>query len=103
MELTGLGNIPGKNSENNWLSKIKKAIQNGMTICATPQTIYGRLNPNVYATGRNLQKTGIIFLEDMLTETALIKLNWVLGHPKWNPQEKMLENISGEFNDKIEF
>ena len=103
LELTGLGNIPGKNSENNWLPRIKKAIQNGMVICATPQTIYGRLNPNVYATGRNLQKTGIIFLEDMLTETALIKLNWVLAHPKWNPKEKMLENISNEFNDKIEF
>ena len=103
LELTGLGNIPGKNSENNWLPRIKKAIQNGMIICATPQTIYGRLNPNVYATGRNLQKTGIIFLEDMLSETALIKLSWVLAHPKWDPKEKMLENISGEFNDKLEF
>ncbi len=103
LELTGLGNIPGKNSENNWLPKIKNAIQNGVTICATPQTIYGRLNPNVYSTGRNLQKTKIIFLEDMLTETALIKLGWVLAHSKWDVKEKMLENISGEFNDKIEF
>ncbi len=105
LEVTGLGNIPGKNSEYNWLPKIKKAIQNGMIICAAPQTINGRLNPNVYSSGRELQKTGIVFLEDMLPETALVKLGWVLGHPKWKSQikEKMLENIAGEFNDKIEF
>ena len=93
LEVTGLGQVPGKQSSTNWLPKIKKAIQNGITICATPQTIYGQLNPNVYSTGRELQKTGIIFLGGMLSETALIKLGWVLGHKKWNVKEKMLENL----------
>ncbi len=97
IEVTGLGHVPGKDSTMNWLPKIKKAIQSGMVICATPQTIYGRLNPNVYSSGRYLQKTGIIFLKDMLSETALVKLGWVLGNKKWNPKEKMLENISNEF------
>jgi len=100
LEITGIGQVPGQDAKFNWLPKIKKAIQNGMTICATAQTIYGRLNPNVYSTGRDLQKTGIIFLEDMLSETALIKLGWVLGHKNWNPKEKMLENISNEFSKK---
>jgi len=100
LEVTGLGQAPGKRSQKNWLPKIKKAIDNGMTICATPQTIYGRLNPNVYSSGRELQKTGIIFLEDMLPETALVKLGWVLGHKNWNPKEKMLENISNELSKK---
>ena len=94
LEVTGLGHVPGKQSASNWLPKIKKAIQNGVTICATPQTIYGRLNPNVYSAGRELQKTGIIFLGDMSSETALVKLGWVLGHKKWNIKEKMLENFS---------
>jgi len=94
LEATGLGHVPGKTSVVNWIPKIKKAIRNGMTICATPQTIYGRLNPNVYSSGRDLQKTGIIFLNDMLSETALVKLGYVLGHKKWNIKEKMLENIS---------
>ena len=98
LETTGLGHVPGKTSMTNWIPKIKKAIQNGMIICATPQTIYGRLNPNVYSSGRDLQKTGIIFLDDMLSEVALVKLGWVLGHKKWNVKEKMLENISNEFN-----
>lgn len=100
LEVTGLGQVPGKSSSANWLPKIKKAIQNGMVICATAQTIYGKLNPNVYSSGRELQKTGIIFLEDMLSETALVKLGWVLGHKNWNPKEKMLENISNELDKK---
>ena len=46
---------------------------------------------------------GIIFLEDMLAETALVKLGWVLGHEEWKNKikEKMLENVSGELNDRL--
>jgi glutamyl-tRNA(Gln) amidotransferase subunit D len=101
LEITGIGQVPAQDSKSNWLPKIKKAIDNGMTICATPQTIYGRLNPNVYTAGRDLQKTGIVFLEDMLPETALVKLGWVLGHKNWNKKEKMLENISREYSRDI--
>lgn len=103
---TGLGQVPGKNSEYNWLPKIKKAVDSDMTIVAAPQTIYGRLNPNVYSAGRDLQKTGIIHLRDMLPETALVKLGWILGHKSWAKdkekiKEKLLENVSGEFNDRL--
>jgi len=101
LEITGIGQVPAQDAKFNWLPKIKKAIDNGMTICATAQTIYGRLNPNIYSAGRDLQKTGIIFLEDMLSETALVKLSWVLGHKSWNPKEKMLENISNELNESL--
>ena len=103
LETTGLGHVPGKNSGNNWIPKIKKAIKSGMIICATATTIYGRLNPHIYSAGRDLQKTGIIFLDDMLSETALVKLSWVLGHPNWKKKipEKILENISGEISKNI--
>ena len=101
LEITGIGQVPAKNSVANWLPKVKKAVDNGMTICATAQTIYGRLNPNVYSAGRDLQKTGIIFLEDMLSETAFVKLGFVLGHKSWNAKEKMLENISNEYSPTI--
>jgi len=93
LETTGLGHVPGKNSQVNWLPKIKKTIEAGIIICATAQTTYGLLNPNVYASGRDLQKTGIIFLNET-TETAFIKLSWVLGHKQWNKKEKMLEKFS---------
>ncbi len=108
LELTGLGHAPGKDSLHNWLPKIKKLIDKGMIICGAPQTIYGGLNPNVYSAGRELQKTGIIFLKDMLPETALVKLGWVLGHKSWikdkeTIKEKMLENVVGEFNRGLGF
>ncbi|MBS3088138.1 Glu-tRNA(Gln) amidotransferase subunit GatD [Candidatus Pacearchaeota archaeon] len=90
IETTGLGHVPAKDSEYNWLPKIKKAIEAGMIIVATAQTIYGDLNPNVYSAGRDLQKTGIIF-SNLTTETALIKLGWVLGHKQWNKKEKFLQ------------
>lgn len=93
LEVTGIGQVPTKDAKFNWLPKIKKVISDGMIICATPQTIYGRLNPNVYSAGRELQKTGIIFLGDMLSETALVKLGWVLGHKQWNKKQKMLKEI----------
>ena len=100
LEVTGIGQVPTQDAKFNWLPKIKQLIKKGIIICATPQTIYGRLNPNIYSAGRDLEKTGIIFLEDMLPETALVKLGWVLGHKQWNKKEKMLENVSNEFNKK---
>jgi len=98
LEVTGIGQVPSQDAKFNWLPKIKKTIDKGIAICATPQTIYGRLNPNIYSAGRNLQKTGIIFLDDMTSETAFTKLGWILGHKTWNPKQKMLENISNEIN-----
>lgn len=102
IEMTGLGHVATTESRNSWIKKLKEAIDKGIVICGAAQTIYGRLDPLVYSTGRELMKTGIIFLEDMLSETALVKLGWVLGHKEWNVKEKMLENISGELNDRLE-
>jgi len=52
-----------------------------------------------------LQELGVIFLQDILPETALVKLGWVLGHKEWRgtvaTKIKMLENVAGEFNDKL--
>lgn len=106
LEVTGLGHVPSHDAKFNWLPKIKKLVDKGIIVCATPQTIYGRLNPKVYSNGRELEKTGIIFLEDMLSETAFVKLGWVLGHKEWKTKEKikqkMLENFVGELNERIE-
>lgn len=96
LEMTGLGHV-----SSDWLSKLKSCIKSGMIICAASQTIYGSLNPKVYSTGREIEKAGVIYLKDMLSETALVKLGWVLGHRNWKgkEKEKMLENFAGEFNE----
>lgn len=107
LEMSGLGHVPTTRARKSWIKKLKEIQNKGLIICAASQTIYGRLDPLVYSNGRELLKTGIIYLEDMLSETALIKLSWVLGHKEWAKdkkiiQEKMLENFAGELNNKLE-
>ncbi len=102
LEVSGLGHVPTKRSRNSWTKKLKEVISKGMVVCACAQTVYGKLDPLVYSNGREILATGVIYLEDMLAETALVKLGWVLGHSDWKVEEKMLENISGELNDRLE-
>jgi len=107
LELFGLGQCPAQDAEHNWLPTIKRLTEKGMIICGAAQTISGRLNLNVYSTGRDLQKTNLIALADMLPETAFVKLGWVLGHSSWirdgKIAQKMLENFHGEFNESLNF
>jgi len=104
LEVSGLGHLAGSDAKNSWIPTIKKLVKSGIVICATAQTIYGRLNPKIYSNGRELEDAGVIFLEDMLSETAFVKLSWALGHRGWSGEkvkEKMLENIAGEFNELL--
>ena len=101
IEASGLGHVLTSESKNNWLPSIKKALRRNVIICMVAQTVYGRLDPLVYSVGRDLEKTGVIFLRDMLAETAFVKLSWVLGNGKLKTdvKENMLKNFSGEFNE----
>ncbi len=68
----------------------------------TSQCIWGRLGMNVYDTGRDLLAMGVIPLEDMLPETALVKLMWVLGQTKDVEEVKKLltTNIAHEISPR---
>ncbi len=103
LEVLGLGHVASSDSLQSWVPALKKHIRNGLIVCAAAQTIYGRLDPLVYSNGRELLDAGVIFLEDMLSETALVKLGFVLGHYGWkkNVKEKMLENMEGEINERL--
>ena len=100
IEAHGLGHVPIE--ENSWLPAIKRAIDAGASVCFAAQTLYGRLDPFVYAQARKAYELGVVYCEDMLPETAYIKLGWVLGHTT-DPQEvkaRMLMNIAGEISDR---
>jgi len=106
IEFMGLGQISTK-GKNSWIKKLKEVQRKGIIVCAAAQTIYGRINPLVYSAGRDLLKTGVIYLEDMLSETAFVKLGWVLGHESWAKnkelvRQKMLENLHGELSERLE-
>ena len=104
IEMSGLGHVLSQ-GKNNWIPVLKKAIKKGLLVYAAPQTIYGRLDPYVYSPGRKLQEIGVVFLNDILSETAFVKLGWVLGHKNWrgtvSTKLKMLENINNEFNERL--
>jgi glutamyl-tRNA(Gln) amidotransferase subunit D len=104
VEFSGIGQVT-TGGKNNWIPILKKVIENGMLIYAAPQTLYGRLDPFIYESGRKIQETGVVYLNDILPETALIKLGWVLGHKQWRgsvaTKLKMLENINKEFNERL--
>jgi len=102
IEVSGLGHVPS-NGKGEWISTIKKHTERGIPFITTPQTIYGRINPNVYSNLRVLYKdTGAIPGGDMLTETAYVKLGWVLGHTKDidKAREMVLTNYAGEITDR---
>lgn len=95
LEGTGLGHV-----SKYCFKSIKKAIKKGVIVGLASQCIWGRVNMNVYDTGRDLLKMGVIPLEDMFPETALVKLMWVLGQTNQVDKAKELlkSNIAGEFS-----
>ncbi|ASJ04324.1 Glu-tRNA(Gln) amidotransferase subunit GatD [Thermococcus barossii] len=100
IEGTGLGHVPTY-----LIESIRRATEEGIAVCMTSQCLYGRVNLNVYSTGRRLLKAGVIPCEDMLPETAYVKLMWVLGHtddPR-EVREMMLTNYAGEITPYTRF
>jgi glutamyl-tRNA(Gln) amidotransferase subunit D len=51
-----------------------------VVVAMTTQCLEGNADPFVYATGRDLLRAGVLFLDDLLPETAYVKLLWALGH-----------------------
>ena len=93
-EGTGLGHV-GKTV----YDSIKRAKESGMFLGMTSQCIDGRVSMTVYESGRDLLDIGIIPLENMIPEVALVKAMWVLGNSNSDDEIKgmMLENYSSEF------
>ncbi|MDP6458810.1 MAG: Glu-tRNA(Gln) amidotransferase GatDE subunit D, partial [Candidatus Bathyarchaeota archaeon] len=97
LEGTGLGHVSTRLFE-----VIDRAIKAGLYVGMTSQCIWGRLNMNVYTTGRMLQRLGVEPLGDMLPETAYVKLMWALANSKDLESAKVLmqKNIAGEYSDR---
>ncbi|MDD1678274.1 MAG: Glu-tRNA(Gln) amidotransferase subunit GatD [Methanomicrobiales archaeon] len=72
---SGLGHVASA-----WVPRLKELIGAGTTVVMTSQCLHGRVCDRVYDTGRDLLSIGVIEGEDMLPETAVVKLGWVLGH-----------------------
>ena len=94
-EGTGLGHI-GKNM----YSTVMMAHEKGIFMGMTSQCIDGRVRMTVYESGRDLLNLGIIPLENMIPEVALVKLMWATGNTENYDEIKeiMLDKIASEFS-----
>lgn len=106
---TGLGHVPtnafNDKHAHSIFKNIKSLIDSGIAVVMASQTIYGRINMNVYSTGRLLKEAGVIGDgADWTPETAFVKLCWVLGHEKkpGKVAELMMKNIAGEISERSE-
>ena len=95
-EGTGLGHIGKVMYEN-----VKKANEKGVFLGMTSQCIDGRIGMTVYESGRDLLDLGIIPLENMIPEVALVKAMWAIGNYQNIDEVKkiMLKNIASELSN----
>ncbi|HDP74640.1 MAG TPA: Glu-tRNA(Gln) amidotransferase subunit GatD [Bacteroidales bacterium] len=78
---------------------IERAKKKGVHMFMTVQTLWGYAHMYVYNTGRDLMAKGIIPAENMLPETAYIKLGWVLGQT--DDPEEVKRLMLTPINDEI--
>ena len=109
IELLGIGHLPSMKvdeftKENEKILKAIEKLAKKMPVVVAPQTIYGRINMNIYTPGKQLLEAGLIGnYTDMTPETAFIKLAWLLSNYKKEEIKELFEkNLRGEISDRSE-
>jgi glutamyl-tRNA(Gln) amidotransferase subunit D len=108
LEGTGLGHTPGqmpdeitKKAHKGIYPAIKKFVKQGGVAVMTSQCLFGRVQMHVYDKGTDLMGLGVIPGEDMLPETAFVKLAWLLGnYPAKKAKELVAKNLRGEISER---
>ncbi|MFW6153124.1 MAG: Glu-tRNA(Gln) amidotransferase subunit GatD [Halobacteriota archaeon] len=91
---TGLGHV-----HTDHIDRIGALVDDGTVVVMTSQCLEGRVCDRVYDTGRDLLDAGVIEGGDMLPETALVKLMWVLANGEDVPR-LMRSDLAGELTDR---
>ena len=97
LEGSGLGHVG-----ESLFPALERAVNGGIVVVMCSQCIWGTVHMDVYSTGRDLQRIGVIPLGDMLSETALAKMMWAFGQEK-DPEkvkELMVTNIANESSER---
>lgn len=108
IELFGIGHLPTMKvdeftEENAKIYQSVKKLANNIPVVGTSQTIYGRVDMNVYSPGRQLIEAGIMGnYTDMTPETAFIKLAWLLSNHKKDVENLIAKNLRGEISKRSE-
>jgi len=96
IEGTGLGHV-----SSDLISTVEQGVDDGAPIVMTSQCVHGRVCDRVYETGIDLLDAGVIEGGDMLPETAMVKLMWLL--PRAEGEELvdlMRTELAGELSPR---
>src|SRR5581483_6407627 len=96
---TGLGHVAKRT-----FPALEKLHAEGKFVVMASQCLHGRVNMNVYATGRDLQRLGVVPAEDMLPEVAYVKAMWVLAHARSRDEARrlFLTPMAGEMDERTD-
>jgi glutamyl-tRNA(Gln) amidotransferase subunit D len=99
IEGTGLGHVPvNPDGGRGWIPTIKE-LRDDMLFVVTSQTLWGRTHKHVYTNLRKLSRLGVLFVGDMIPETAYTKLVWALGNFSRETAGKIMKkNVRGELS-----
>lgn len=78
IEAFGSGNVPNI-GENSLIPFVKRASQMGKIVAISTQAIYGEVDLTLYQCGKDALEAGALSCKDMTTETAVVKLMFLLG------------------------
>ncbi len=97
IEGTGFGHIAS-----DAIPAVRRAVEEGIPVVIASQTLFGRVNLNVYSNGRKLLEAGAIPVEDMIGEVAYVKLSWVLARTRDLEEAAriMTTNLAGEISER---
>ena len=97
METYGSGNAP---SAQWFIDIVKEAASMGKVLMNVTQCLSGSVNMNLYATGKTLEKAGVVSGIDITTESALAKLFYLMGKSSDNEWVKahLGDNLKGEIS-----
>ena len=102
LEGTGLGHFPISEIDEYTKEHLKihdtiKSLCDKIPVIMTLQTVYGKVNMNIYSPGREMIEMGVIGnYSSLTTETAFIKLAWLLSQ-KLDPKEYFMQDLRGEY------
>ena len=93
---TGLGHVGSR-----LFRSIGKLRREGVHFGMVTQCLNGKVDMNVYSTGRELLRAGVIPLSNMLPEVALVKFSHVLAnYDTEKVDEMMVTNLRGEIIER---
>jgi len=109
LEGTGLGHMPISKIDEDTaehekiFQAIKELCRKSIVVMST-QTIFGRVDMNVYSPGRKLVEAGVLGnYSDMTPETIFIKLAWLLSNFKKEQiikENLVMKNFRGEIGER---